>query len=688
MVEALAARALEPIAGGAAVIPEPFWAIGPDGDRAESGGGGEGAEVRELRGAVLVCVGRLRDGAREGGEPRPAPIEDAPPARRARGPLLDLLRRDGHAPALAALAGAALAAVAVAAEGALMRGLLHLQATLSLAGQRLAAAAVLVGVLAIMLALDLGLGAQLAGLGRRLELRFRRALYLKLPRLSERYFRSRLASDLAERAHASHAIRKLPQLAGELARQGAQLAAITAGLLWIAPGLWRPAVLAAAVSLAVPLALAPLTRERDLREVTHGAALSRFFLEALLGIVPLRAHGAAPAVCAEHEAHLARWGQAARASSRLQAAIESAQQVAALGLAAWLVTGYLADRGADGGLLLFAFWATQLPALGGQLAASLAALSRSRNASVRLSELLEAPEEEGGGEPAAAPPAAAVHLRLEGVEVQLGGRSVLGGIDLDVRPGEHVAIVGPSGAGKSTLVELLLGLHRPSRGRVLVDGAPLEGEAVARLRARTAWVDPETQLWDRSLLANLGYGAEAGLEALAPVLAATDLHQVIERLPEGLSARLGEGGRLLSGGEGQRVRFARALLRGGAGLVLMDEALRGLDRERAAALLEAVRRRFSASTLLLVTHDLASTLAFPRVVVLEGGGVAEDGPPRLLRQRPDGHYARLLAAAEATRDDLARGARWRRLRIDAGGVTAAEGPARVPRTATTLVGRW
>lgn len=97
---------------------------------------------------------------------------------------------------------------------------------------------------------------------------------------------------------------------------------------------------------------------------------------------------------------------------------------------------------------------------------------------------------------------------MEGVVVVAGGHTILRDIDLSMQAGEHMAIVGPSGAGKSSLVGLLLGWHRPAAGRVLVDNnTPMTGERLRTLRHETAWVDPAMQLWNRSLLDNLRYGA-------------------------------------------------------------------------------------------------------------------------------------------------------------------------------------
>ena len=140
--------------------------------------------------------------------------------------------------------------------------------------------------------------------------------------------------------------------------------------------------------------------------------------------------------------------------------------------------------------------------------------------------------------------------------MRAAGHTILTDLDLSIPAGSHVAIVGPSGAGKSSLVGLLLGWHRAASGQVCVDGVPLDGPRLAQLRQETAWVDPTVQLWNRSLLDNLRYGAHGAHAApLAAVLEQADLRSVLEKLPDGLQTSLGEGGGLVSGGEGQRVRL-------------------------------------------------------------------------------------------------------------------------------------
>jgi ATP-binding cassette subfamily B protein len=229
-------------------------------------------------------------------------------------------------------------------------------------------------------------------------------------------------------------------------------------------------------------------------------------------------------------------------------------------------------------------------------------------------------------------------------------------------------------------VGLLLGWHRAAEGSITVDGESLEGAALGRLRSRTAWIDPAVQLWNRSLLANLRYGADDSAASLAVALEAADLYAVLERLPQGLQTCLGEGGGLVSGGEGQRVRLGRALSRRGIGLAILDEPFRGLDRQQRRRLLAASRQLWRDVTLLCITHDVAETQAFDRVLVVEDGHLLEDDRPDALRARPDSRYRRLLEAEQSIRQELWLSSDWRHLnladgRLEEGSPSIAGGDA-------------
>jgi ATP-binding cassette subfamily B protein len=258
----------------AAAPPAGYWSVRPT----DPGEGGEERVV--LRGAVLVRVrgARVRSAAEA-----PAPLSpdlaaalEEPPARPGRD-LLRLLAADG-AGAPAALAGALfLAAGGVIVEAVLFRGLFDIGRELGLAGQRLTAMGALLAFVAALLLLDLPTAAGLLRLGRRLELRLRAAILAKVPRLGDRYFQSRLTSDMAERMHGTHRVRLLPDLGGQLARAVFELVLTAAGIVWLDPALAPIALLAAVAAVVPPLLVQPLLVERDLRVRTHAGALGRFY---------------------------------------------------------------------------------------------------------------------------------------------------------------------------------------------------------------------------------------------------------------------------------------------------------------------------------------------------------------------------------------------------------------------------
>jgi ATP-binding cassette subfamily B protein len=214
------------------------------------------------------------------------------------------------------------------------------------------------------------------------------------------------------------------------------------------------------------------------------------------------------------------------------------------------------------------------------------------------------------------------------------------------------------------LVGLLLGWHRAASGRVLVDGVELDDARLDQLRPHIAWVDPAVQLWNRPLLENLRYGNDS--VDVGDAIAAAELVSVINRLPNGLDTALGEAGGLVSGGEGQRVRLGRALLRPGVRLAILDEPFRGLDFEQRHKLLARSRAIWRDATLLAISHDIAEALTFERVLVLEDGRILEDGDPRELARNPESRFHALLEAENAIRDEFWNGAEWRHLSLKNG----------------------
>jgi ATP-binding cassette subfamily B protein len=617
-----------------------------------------------------------------GAEPLPAEVAAA--AREAApAPLRGYLRvaaADGWRH-LALIGAATLAAAAtVAMEALVLRGAAGLGRTLGLWEQRLGAAAAFVVFLGLVVMVEAALGASVLRLGRRTELRLRHALLDRIPRLDDRYVQSRPASDMAERFHAMHHLRLFPRLAASGVQLVAQMVITAIALFWLAPGSPGLAIGIFAASIAIPLLFLPIVQEQDLRLRTHNGALSRFYLDALLGLLPIRAHAAADAVAREHESLLVEAVRTARQRLAVTGVFLAAHGIVTATLLALLLLRQATLPSEGAGALLLAYWAIQLQTNGVELVFLLQQYPAFRTIALRVLEPLGAPVPERTNrsmDPADGGCAGAA-LRLDSVSVTAAGHTLLDGIDLRIEPGEQVAVVGASGAGKSTLLGLFLGWHHAAAGTVAVDGRPLDDAGLEALRRETVWVDPSVHLWNRTLLDNLLYGTDAASPpAVGATLGAAELHGVLERLPDGLQTPLGDGGGLLSGGEGQRVRLGRGMLREHARLLLLDEPFRGLDREQRARLLSAVRERWRGATLVCVTHDLAQTTDFDRVVVLEGGRVVEDGPPTVIRRHAGSRYAALLRAECEARESVWGSPVWRRLRL-AGGRLAERPAERVP----------
>jgi ATP-binding cassette subfamily B protein len=503
-----------------------------------------------------------------------------------------------------------------------------------------------------------------AVLGRRLETELRAKLLRKLPRIRDDYFASRLVSDLAERAHAITQLREAPLISIALVVNLARISLILIGLAWLMSASAWIVALAGMFAIVAPLRMFRLLAERDFRARTHLGALANLYLDTLRGTEPVWAHGAGPALEQEHDTLLLRWVRAATRLRRAATVFETIQVTVLGACGVALVLQAIERELPQGSVLLIAYWSLFVPMLSRGLLNNLKQLPPMYNIVRRVVEVLDAPEEpvEDRVVPLASEQSG-IKLELQHVRIERGAREVLSDLNVTIDAGERVAIVGVSGSGKSSFLGAIAGWHRVAGGRLLIDGMQADSARIRALRQCSALVDPETYLFNRDIYASVVYGVPPAATAeIDGALDASELVIDLETMADGLATRIGENGSRLSGGEAQRLRIARALIRADARIVLLDEPFAGMDAEQRERMRLRVLDRWPAATLLWVSHHVRETVSFPRVLVFDGGRIVEDEAPDALLSRPS-RYAAMIDA-ELSLERRMRASPWRVVSLD------------------------
>jgi ABC-type multidrug transport system fused ATPase/permease subunit len=490
--------------------------------------------------------------------------------------------------------------------------------------------------------------------GERFVLNLRSKLFTHLHRQSSQFFERHQLGDILSRLTGD--ISAIEQLVLSGLAQGLtyafQLVFFTAALFYLSWQMALASLIAAPGFLLIARSFSRRIKDASRETRRRASSITTVAEESFSNVALVRAYHRQASESARFDQENLGSFVAQMRATRLQALfgpltelLEVVGVLLVMGLAVWELT---ANNITLGGLLVFVAYLTQLygPLQGlGQLTNSLYAASASAE---RVMELLDlAPTITEPTHPVPLPRARG-YLRVR--EVGFGypdtDRPALAGIDLEVRPGQRVAIVGASGAGKSTLAKLLLRFYDPNQGSISLDGTDLRDLSEADLRRNIATVLQETLVFDGTVRENIAWGRPDATDAdIVAAATAADAHELISALPDGYDSRIGQHGRLLSGGQRQRLAIARAMIRD-APVLLLDEPTTGLDAESTRRVLQPLRRLMAGRTTIIISHNLLTVTDADLIVVLDQGRISAAGThSQLLTSSPG--YARLYRLHQA-----------------------------------------
>lgn len=467
-----------------------------------------------------------------------------------------------------------------------------------------------------------------------------------LLRLPYAFFQQRSTGDLLMRIGSSAAVRDImAQQLVTLVLDGGMVIVYLIAMLLTSPLLTGVAVLFGAAQIVLGLSAARVIRRLTDDEIRTQSAAQSFLVELLRGIETVKSSAA-------EERCFSRWrdlfnGQLAASVQRQKAANLAGAAGLVLTIAApialLLVGCHQVLQGSLSLGTVLGFSALAAAFLN-PLASIVDSVQRIEVAGVhmhRLDEVFSEETERLGGD---GPGLLSGAVRIEGLGFRYSPESpfVLKNVQLEIRPGEFVAIVGPSGSGKSTLMKVLLGLYPPTEGAIYYDEALLDQIDMRALREQIGVVLQGGYVFSDSVRSNVAFGqVDLSPEVISEALAAADLESFLEGLPMGLETRLSEAADNISGGQRQRLSIARALI-GRPKLVILDEPTSELDTVSEARIFDRIAAM--GITRIVVAHRLTTVKTADRIVVLNKGRIVQAGTHEML-MRSGGLYSQLVESA-------------------------------------------
>ncbi len=381
---------------------------------------------------------------------------------------------------------------------------------------------------------------------------------------------------------------------------------------------------------------------RRSRGADQRAAARGYLIELVSGIQTVKAL-ASETHCTAHGTRLMLQAQAAEldvaSGRRLRQATGAVLHLAAVAIVlaygAWLTLGGAVSAGD-----MVASLAIVIGLIGPveSLLDARGATAHLKASAQSITRVLEVPPEDSAGHGTA--PRISGHVRLTNASFRYPGASedALTGVNLEVLPGQTVALVGRSGSGKTTLINLIVGLYPPTLGTVHVDGTDLTAMPKPALRRQCGVVEQQPFLFDGTVAENIARGdPSVTREQIVAAARLAEAHGFIMALPQGYDTAVGERGARLSGGERQRLTVARAVV-ADPRLIILDEATSALDSETEMAVYGALRRAPGARTIITIAHRLSTVRHADLIVVLDRGRIVETGTDRELMERRGLYY--------------------------------------------------